>query len=361
MMAEAVHLARRGGARCSSSTRSTASTAHSRTLSCLTSSAGDRAGRGDHREPLLRAQRGFALALPRRGPGAARRRRGGDPCRALGDAERGLGGEGVDASPEALAASPSSPRAMRGGRSTCSSPPSRTPAAAPWPRRRSGGAGRPAQGAGLRQGRRGALQRDLRPAQSLRESDPKPRCTGSPACSRPARIPSTSPAGWSASPARTLASPIPEPCAGSRRLGCLPSVGTAGGAVGARPGHVYLALAPKSIAVYRAQRRCGSRRGAPGRAGAARHPQRPYPPDVGAWLRPGYVYAPDTDEGVGGLECLPERLMAPASMSPLWASRRSCGGGWSGSRSYARSCAGAGKAGRPAGVGGPWRRRPGYK
>jgi putative ATPase len=80
---------------------------------------------------------------------------------------------------------------------------------------------------------------------------------------------------------------------------------------------VYLALAPKSIGVYRAW-------------GAARRtveerPADPVPPVIrNAPTRlmkqigygAGYVYAPDTEEGVGGIDCLPESLQGTRFYEP---------------------------------------------
>ncbi len=80
---------------------------------------------------------------------------------------------------------------------------------------------------------------------------------------------------------------------------------------------VYLALAPKSIGVYRAW-------------GAARRtveerPADPVPPVIrNAPTRlmkqigygAGYVYAPDTEEGVGGIDCLPESLQGMRFYEP---------------------------------------------
>jgi putative ATPase len=80
---------------------------------------------------------------------------------------------------------------------------------------------------------------------------------------------------------------------------------------------VYLAVAPKSNAVYRAF-------GAARRAVAER-PAEPVPPairnaptalmkDLG--YGDGYVYAHDTDEGVGGLDCLPDALQGARFYEP---------------------------------------------
>jgi putative ATPase len=80
---------------------------------------------------------------------------------------------------------------------------------------------------------------------------------------------------------------------------------------------VYLALAPKSVAVYQAW-------------GAARttveeRPADPVPPVIrnaptrlmrNLGYGRGYVYAPDTEEGVGGLDCLPEALAGTRFYAP---------------------------------------------
>ncbi len=80
---------------------------------------------------------------------------------------------------------------------------------------------------------------------------------------------------------------------------------------------VYLALAPKSVAVYRAWGEV--------RATIARRPADPVPmsirnaptalmKDVGYGA--GYVYAPDTGSGVGGLDCLPDSLAGTRFYEP---------------------------------------------
>jgi len=80
---------------------------------------------------------------------------------------------------------------------------------------------------------------------------------------------------------------------------------------------VYLALAPKSIAVYKAY-------------GAARstveeRPADPVPMAIrnaptklmkGLGYGQGYVYAPETEEGVGGIDCLPESLQGTRFYEP---------------------------------------------
>ncbi len=80
---------------------------------------------------------------------------------------------------------------------------------------------------------------------------------------------------------------------------------------------VYLALAPKSIAVYRAY---GAVREA-----IERNPAEPVPLAIrnaptrlmgNLGYGRGYVYAPDTEEGVGGLECLPDALRGATFYQP---------------------------------------------
>jgi putative ATPase len=80
---------------------------------------------------------------------------------------------------------------------------------------------------------------------------------------------------------------------------------------------VYLALAPKSIAVYRAWGEA--------RRAVAERPAGPVPMEIrNAPTRlmeelgygRGYVYAPETEEGVGGLDCLPEALRGTVFYAP---------------------------------------------
>jgi len=80
---------------------------------------------------------------------------------------------------------------------------------------------------------------------------------------------------------------------------------------------VYLSLAPKSVSVYRAW-------GA-ARAAVADRPAEPVPHVIrnaatGLMKQLGYgrdyVYAPDTDEGVAGLDCLPDALQGTVFYEP---------------------------------------------
>lgn len=80
---------------------------------------------------------------------------------------------------------------------------------------------------------------------------------------------------------------------------------------------VYLALAPKSVAIYKAY-------GATRRTVEER-PADPVPMAIrnaptqlmkGLGYGEGYVYAPDTAEGVGGIDCLPESLQGTRFYAP---------------------------------------------
>ncbi|MEE2775344.1 MAG: replication-associated recombination protein A [Acidobacteriota bacterium] len=80
---------------------------------------------------------------------------------------------------------------------------------------------------------------------------------------------------------------------------------------------LYLALAPKSVAVYRAQgaaRTAIEQRPAEPVPMAIRNASTDLMRDVG--YGKGYVYAPDTQDGVGGLECLPDGLRGERFFSP---------------------------------------------
>ncbi len=80
---------------------------------------------------------------------------------------------------------------------------------------------------------------------------------------------------------------------------------------------LYLALAPKSNAVYAATGRV--------RKTIEERPAEPVPPVIrnaptrlmaGLGYGKGYVYAPETEEGVGGLDCLPEALQGTRFYQP---------------------------------------------
>jgi putative ATPase len=94
-------------------------------------------------------------------------------------------------------------------------------------------------------------------------------------------------------------------------------LGTPEGELALAQAALYLALAPKSIAVYRGY-------GAVRKA-IEESPAEPVPLEIrNAPTRlmgdlgygRGYVYAPDTDEGVGGLECLPNALRGTRFYEP---------------------------------------------
>jgi putative ATPase len=80
---------------------------------------------------------------------------------------------------------------------------------------------------------------------------------------------------------------------------------------------VYLALAPKSVALYdgyKAARRTVEERSADPVPMAIRNAPTRLMKDVGYGA--GYVYAPHTEEGVGGLDCLPESLQGTRFYEP---------------------------------------------
>jgi putative ATPase len=80
---------------------------------------------------------------------------------------------------------------------------------------------------------------------------------------------------------------------------------------------IYLALAPKSIGVYQASKealRSIAENPAEGVPLEIRNAPTRLMKEVG--YGDGYVYAPDTEEGVGGLECLPENLRGSRFYQP---------------------------------------------
>jgi putative ATPase len=80
---------------------------------------------------------------------------------------------------------------------------------------------------------------------------------------------------------------------------------------------VYLALAPKSVALYdgyKSARRTVEERPADPVPMAIRNAPTRLMKDVGYGA--GYVYAPHTEEGVGGLDCLPESLQGTRFYEP---------------------------------------------
>ncbi len=80
---------------------------------------------------------------------------------------------------------------------------------------------------------------------------------------------------------------------------------------------VYLSLAPKSVAVYdgyKAARRTVEERPADPVPMAIRNAPTRLMKEVG--YGSGYVYAPHTEEGVGGIDCLPESLQGTRFYEP---------------------------------------------
>ncbi len=80
---------------------------------------------------------------------------------------------------------------------------------------------------------------------------------------------------------------------------------------------IYLSLAPKSISVYRAWgevRRTVAERPAEPVPMAIRNAPTRLMKDVGYGR--GYVYAPETEEGMGGLDCLPDSLRSSTFYTP---------------------------------------------
>jgi putative ATPase len=80
---------------------------------------------------------------------------------------------------------------------------------------------------------------------------------------------------------------------------------------------VYLALAPKSVAVYegyKAVRRTVEERPADPVPKAIRNASTKLMKEIG--YGDGYVYAPHTEEGVGGIDCLPESLQGTRFYEP---------------------------------------------
>ncbi len=80
---------------------------------------------------------------------------------------------------------------------------------------------------------------------------------------------------------------------------------------------LYLGFAPKSTAAYNAHKAIkATLAGTPGRSGAAGDPQRAHQADEGPRLRRRLRLRPDTAEGLGGLECLPEALRGSRFYQP---------------------------------------------
>ncbi|HEX6898136.1 MAG TPA: replication-associated recombination protein A [Thermoanaerobaculia bacterium] len=94
-------------------------------------------------------------------------------------------------------------------------------------------------------------------------------------------------------------------------------LGTPEGELALAQAAVYLALAPKSVAVYEgygAARRTVEERPADPVPKAIRNAPTRLMKDLG--YGSGYVYAPHTEEGVGGIDCLPEALQGTRFYEP---------------------------------------------
>ncbi len=94
-------------------------------------------------------------------------------------------------------------------------------------------------------------------------------------------------------------------------------LGTPEGELALAQAVVYLALAPKSVAVYEgygAARRTVEERPADPVPKAIRNAPTRLMKDLG--YGSGYVYAPHTEEGVGGIDCLPEALQGTRFYEP---------------------------------------------
>ena len=170
---------------------------------------------------------------------------------------------------------------------------------------------------------------------------PTPRSTTSRSCSRAARTRASSPGGWSSSPPRTSATPTRRRCrwpsprrTRSSTSGCpRPQLALAQAAI-------YLALAPKSNAAYRA---IGA-----ARAHVREHGAKPPPacaataagyPGARALGRgQGYDYPHDHPGTSASRSSCPTRSWASASTSPT-TPRRSCASAWrrSGGRAGSRT------------------------
>ncbi len=94
-------------------------------------------------------------------------------------------------------------------------------------------------------------------------------------------------------------------------------LGSPEGELGLAQATVYLALAPKSVALYdgyKLARRTVEERPADPVPMAIRNAPTRLMKDVGYGA--GYVYAPHTEEGVGGIDCLPESLQGTRFYEP---------------------------------------------
>ena len=234
--------------------------------------------------------------------------------RALEDEERGLGREHAEADRRGAAARGPLRQRRRPLGAEPAAAARRIGAAAGRPPAARRGAARPypaAQGAALRQGRRGALQPDLGAPQVDAQQRPRRRRLLARAHGRGRRgSESTSRAGWCALRPRTSATPTRRPWSiamaardAAHFLG-FPEANTA-----LAQSALYLATAPKSNAVYAAYNQAAE--------SATRDVAEPVPLHLrNAPTRlmkqldygKGYQYAHDQAEGVADMDCLPERL-----------------------------------------------------
>ena len=103
-----------------------------------------------------------------------------------------------------------------------------------------------------------------------------------------------------------------------RRQGGLRLSGLARGRAGPRPGHLYLALAPKSNAAYVAFNEAQAGRARPAiRAGAPAPPERAHEADGHLGYGAGYQYAHDAPDALVDQEHLPESLRGRRYYRPV--------------------------------------------
>ena len=216
------------------------------------------ADRGHHREPVLRADRGPGLALPRAGAGAAVR---GGPADAARSAPRRRSATPCRSTPPRGRGWRSSPTATGATCSTWSRP---WPTCRPSPSSIAAALAElaAAPAAGLRQGPGGALQPDQRAAQVGARLRPRRRALLADAgCCRAARTRATSRGGWCAWRSRISASPTRRRCRLTRAAAeTYEQLGSPEGELALVQATLYLALAPKSNAGLPGLRRRPARR-----------------------------------------------------------------------------------------------------
>ena len=146
---------------------------------------------------------------------------------------------------------------------------------------------------------------------SVRNSDPEPPYTGWPACWKPGKIRSTSPAAWCAWRSKTSVWPIRTPCQlAVAARDAVDFIGMPEGNLALAEAAVYLALAPKSNALYTAYWRGAARRRSHRRRNPCRFTCAMPPPRLMKQLGygDGYQYAHDLDAKVADMQCLPDNL-----------------------------------------------------